>query len=112
MLTEEAARSLRDALADQTPMRAHNLLTAVAEALLSLEREREAEPTRQQQLLALIRSEGGEWTRERARAAYRVLGLTHPNGAELRLSDASADLQDLADAGLIKQYGKTRFGSA
>ncbi|NED79160.1 hypothetical protein G3I76_03495, partial [Streptomyces sp. SID11233] len=63
MLTEEAARSLRDALADQTPMRAHNLLTAVAEALLSLKSE--PEPTRQQQLLALIRSEGGEWTRER-----------------------------------------------
>lgn len=98
----EAALTAAKTIPGETT-RTELLLQALVHATLALNTA--ATPaSRSEQLLAIIRREGGQWDGQRLMAACRVAGIT---GLE-NLGRARSELRALAEGGLLVQVSAPR----
>lgn len=106
MTDHRAAAQAALAAADQLPgdpTRTELLLEALTYAVLAANTAAPEPAGRVQQLLALIRREGGQWDAQRTVAAYAFLDL----GA-FETSRARTDLKTLAEAGFLTRVDDGR----
>jgi hypothetical protein len=89
------------------PTRTELLLEALTYALLAANSPGSpaTPPSPREQLLAIIRREGGQWDAQRAMAACQVAGVV----GRMDLSRARGDLKTLADAGLLVRVSQDRM---